>query len=435
MSAPTDTSKTPRIFSSYFSDEARFNRLLLVFGGITAVLKGVRLPYVWAATQAQIDYRYGFLRRGLFGEICRQLHLPIWRYGIFTAISFLVVGCVLALLAWCVRRSGLDAAGLGAFTALIAGSFCISSLVNTVGYFELPMAILVLLTILIPNPRLQLAAVVLSGVAGVLVHEIYALTYLPISLVGPVCWASEQDSQHVRWTRWISVGCAALVPWLTIFFILNHAQLTMAQAGVLKRVIHARVDFQLDDPMLNVLAVTSRESLQAMQTYLRAGAWWVEEALGLLAFLPTTCFFLAIALREAARLGRVVKTWLVLATFSPLLLNIIAYDRYRWLALMTLNAMLAAITISYFNQRSRRQHELSRSKAEPSPIFSVAWRRAAVFLLVVNLATDIGFFKDHAKNFPFRDYWVEYRAAAGEKRPVFEPKELFPKHDTSQHTK
>ena len=137
---------------NWFASESDFYRLLLIAGGVIAVLKGLHMPYSWPATQAQIDYRYGFLRRGLFGEACRQLHLPIWRYGVFSAVSFLLLAGFFLLLGWCVRRSGLDRAGLGAFSALIAGSFCVSLLVNLVGFYDIVMAMLVLAVLLVKRP-------------------------------------------------------------------------------------------------------------------------------------------------------------------------------------------------------------------------------------------------------------------------------------------
>jgi hypothetical protein len=263
------------------SDERSFFRWLAVVAGILAVVKGLRLPYSWPATQAQIDYRYGFLRRGLFGEICRQLHIPISRYGVFTALSFLLLAAFLLLLAWRVRRSGLDAAGLGAFSALIAGSFCISSLVNVVGFYDILMAILVLLVMAAPGPRWQLLAAALAGVAGVLVHELYAIAFLPVSLVGAVCWAGR------RRVAWLGIAAAVLVPWAIVFSISHYAEMTPAQGQALQAAIRARVDFEPFDEMLQVLTFSSSDNLHLMLSFMHAGSWWIEEADDLL--LPCCC--------------------------------------------------------------------------------------------------------------------------------------------------
>lgn len=402
-----------------FQDERRYYRLLLVAGGMIAILKGMHMPYSWPATQAQIDYRYGFLRRGLFGEVCRQLHIPIWRYGVFAAVSFVLLGCFLLLLAWSVERSGLDEAGLGAFSALIAGSFCISFLMNVVGFYDIVMAILVLLVLPVRPPWLQLAAVGAAGILGVLVHELYAIAFLPVSLAGSVRWA-ENDAVR-RWRRWLIVAAVFFLPWVLVFSIAHHAAMTPAQGQALTTAIRARVNFEPYDAMLQVLTFSSRDNLQLMLSFMHAGTWWVEEAIGAVAFIPTALLFLAIACRQAAARRPVVKLWLIASTFSPLLLNFVGFDRYRWLAMVPLNAFLSAIAMFFASGRLS-----SVNVAAPNP-YSVAWRHAAVFLLAINLATDVGFFEGQARTFPFREYWTDYRSAQQEHRPWLQPPELFPK--------
>jgi hypothetical protein len=106
----------------------------------------------------------------------------------------------------------------------------------------------------------------------------------------------------------------------------------------------------------------------------------------------------------------------VLCTFAPLLLNLVAYDRYRWLAIMELNAALCAITVSWSNDRL---HDESEPK-----LFSVAWRRAAIFLIAINLATDIGLFQGPARNFPFQSYWASFQETMHSHKPLFAPPDI-----------
>jgi hypothetical protein len=398
-----------------FAEERKLYRLLLLIGGVVAVLKGLRLPYLWSATQAQIDYRYGFLRRGLFGEACRQLHIPIFRYGVFSILSFLLLGCFLLLLARSVINSSLDQRSMGAFSALIAGSCCISLLVNVVGYYDIVMAVLVLLTLSIANPRSQLIFAIFTGVIGVLVHELYAIAFLPVSLVGVICWASERAGGN-RISRWIAFACAAVLPWVVVLTIAHRPEMTDEHLHMLQAAIRARVNFVPDDGMLNVLKATTRDNVRFMLgPMMSAGAWWVEEFLGIIAFVPTAIFFLMIAFRLSAGRPRVVRWWLILSTFAPLALNITAYDRYRWLAMVTLNGFFCSIAMS-----SAAQIKVPEAESISKVSFGVGWRHAAVLLLLLNLCTDVGFFRGHARNFPFREYWTGYRAEKQAGRPFLE---------------
>ena len=138
---------------------------------------------------------------------------------------------------------------------------------------------------------------------------------------------------------------------------------------------------------------------------------------GLLAFLPTTLFSLGLAWRIAGARCRALRWYFVLCTFTPLLLNLVAYDRFRWLAMMELNAALCAIAACWSNSRLQS----TRVDTAAQPVFGVAWRRAAIFLLAINLATDIGLFQGDARHFPFQSYWTEYQDAKKAHRPMFQP--------------
>jgi hypothetical protein len=345
------------------------------------------MPYIWAATQAQIDYRYGFLRRGFFGEVCWQLHVPIWRYGVFAAVSFALLIAMFWLLARSVRKSGLDAAGMGAFSALVASSFCITMLTNLVGYHDILMVLLVLAVMQFRNPSMQVIAALTAGILGVLVHEMYAIAFLGVSLAGTVC-------------LWTGLAVAAIAPWAIVLAPLGDARLTPAEIARLAAAIRTRVNFPSDDGVLfAIFSNSTGENLDRMLAFMHAGTYWVEESFGLLAFLPTTLFFLALAWRFAGE-RRALRWYFTLCTFAPLLLNLLAYDRYRWLAIMELNAMLCAIAVCWSMPRLHSDGGL--------PAFGPAWRRAAVLLLALNLATDIGLFQGRARSFPFVQYWYSF---------------------------
>lgn len=403
-----------RRLRDFFENESRFYRLLLVVGGTTAVLKGMRLPYIWAATQAQIDYRDGYLRRGFFGEVCRQLHIPIWRYGVFAALSFALLAALFWLLARSVRRSGLDAAGLGAFSALLASSYCITVLTNLVGYYDILMALLVLAVMQCRKPSVQVIAALAAGIVGVLVHEMYAVAFLGASLASTVCRLAFDNSRRKK--LWIGVAAAAIIPWAIVLAPLGHGKLPPTEIARLAAAISSRVNFPSHDGVLfAIFGDSSGESVHRMLGYMHAGTYWLEECFGLLAFLPTTLFFLALAWRIAGE-RRALRWYFALCTFAPLLLNLVAYDRYRWLAIMELNSIVCAIAVCWSNRRLHGD--------DLQPLFGPAWRRAAILLLAVNLATDIGLFQGSARSFPFIEYWHSFHVTRQLHQPWFEPPDI-----------
>ena len=287
---------------------------------------------------------------------------------------------------------------------------------NLVGFLDVVLLLFLLLVLQVRDPRWQLLAAAVAAVIAVLFHELYAIAFLPLSLIGPVSWAAQ--SGRMRWRRWLLVGLAASVPWMVVLRIARESNMTPAQFSEMQKQIQARVDFAPYDAMLSaVLATSDQQNRELMHGYMKAGTWWVEEGFGLLAFLPTTCFFLAVAWRVAGRERRWIRWYLVLSTLAPMLLNIVAYDRYRWLTMMAINAVLCAIATCWAYPRSQASATL--------PAFGIEWRRAAFFLLALNLATDVGFFEGRARNFPFADYWSDYRAVKQHRLPLLWPPELI----------
>lgn len=404
-----------RRFGSVFSDELRYHRLLLAVAGTIAILKGLQLPYLWAAIQAQLDYRDGYLRRGLFGEVCRLLHIPIQHYAVFCVVAFTLLAALLVLLWRTMRRSGLDAAGLGVFTALLASSYCITLLTNLVGYYDILMAVMVLAVMQFAAPRTQAIAALLAAVAGVLVHDLYAIAYLPVSLAGVAC-ALEERGQP-RKTLIVLMAATVIVPWAIVLMPAGHATMSAAEITRLNNAVHARIDFPFDGGVLPaIFDHSARENTARMLGYMRAGTYWVEEGFALLAFLPTTLFFLAVAWRIAGNERRRLRWYFAICTFAPLLLNLVAYDRYRWLGMMELNAVICAMAVC-------RQRRLEERGEEPQR-FGIKWRRAAVLLIALNLATDIGMFHGSGHHFPFLRYWNDYKAAQQTHRSIFRPPEF-----------
>jgi hypothetical protein len=98
--------------------------------------KAVRLPNYKSAIQAQIDYRFGFVKRGMYGEIfTRPLHLEHYRrYAVFSWLMLALMVTVLLLLTW---RSGLRERVLtGEAAALFFSSYSLTYMSHMVGYFE-----------------------------------------------------------------------------------------------------------------------------------------------------------------------------------------------------------------------------------------------------------------------------------------------------------
>jgi hypothetical protein len=160
---------------------------------------------------AQIDYLYGVVRRGLFGEVCRVLHVPVADYRVFSAIALLLLAGLLTLMFRLMSQIGINDMAEGSLIALIASSFWLAYLVNLVGYFDIILALLAVTVISIRRPWTQALAAIALGSIGVLFHEIYLFALLPVSLLGLVHW-----SERRKCRLWLPLLCAVVPACVTL---------------------------------------------------------------------------------------------------------------------------------------------------------------------------------------------------------------------------
>jgi hypothetical protein len=116
-----------------FSNDHFWKWSWIVFG-LIAILKGLRLPSRWGATEAVIDYSDGFIKRGLFGAtLGHWLNLNV--YSNFALVASLLFGIVVALLATAIVSSNILNSTVGQIaTSVFAASFGLTYLAHIVGY-------------------------------------------------------------------------------------------------------------------------------------------------------------------------------------------------------------------------------------------------------------------------------------------------------------
>jgi hypothetical protein len=376
-----------RRLSACFADDARFWRACIGLFASLAVLKGLRLPGSWAATQASFDYGHGFIKRGLFGAVMRLLDIPIAHYQVFVTVSAVTLAAFFAVLMVWVVRSGVRRLGDGALLALFAASYCVTFLTHMIGYLDIPSGILAVIALLASSSRGYLGVVLICGVLGVLIHENYLFSFLPVTLLPAV----------LRARQWAMIATVAIIVGAVVVLESLAAPMDASHLATLVADLSARVDFQPRREVLEVLGRSSAENLQMMLGTLKTGIWWLAQANAFLAFMPTTALFIwaAFAIIDAHAGAGLMKAGVVVAALSPLLLQFVGWDIYRWYALASLSSFLALTVVC--------RHY---SEVVGTVLRGPAVRNAAVALIAMNMATGTGLFDYyHVDTFPFIDHW------------------------------
>jgi hypothetical protein len=391
----TDTlPRLPADTHSITSGNARFWAIAGIFIGGVSAIKGIRLPNRWSATQAQVDYSVGFVKRGLFGQVMRILDIPIGNYWIFAGVSFCLIAILSVLLVRRLWTSGyLRCIDNGMAGVVFLSSFSVSYLFHLVGYLEIPLAICALIVAGSSRPA---PAACVAGMVGVLVHEMYAIVFLPLTLL--IAFFEVADADNVRravrlMLKPLAVGVVVGVELLLIACRRpGQAQLILLVNG-----IQTRVSFPLRGDFFEIFERSFAANIKLQWGLAQKHEWWEMQLFAALAFMPTAIFFIwiswrAIGMRYGGLRARALRCAICAASFAPLLLNAIGWDIYRWYALMTLDAFIVSTIVC---RRCLADHSITLE-------FTARQRNAAIVLIALNMATGVGFLDGRQLDtFPF----------------------------------
>jgi hypothetical protein len=373
--------------------------LSAVLFAVIAVLKGLRLPSLWAATQVSLDYRAGFIKRGFLGQILSGLRIHAAHYDVFVTVSAaLFVGFIAFLASWVRTNEARRIAG-GSVVAVFAASFTLTYMAHLIGYLDIPSAALAIAVILMSASRIYLPAAMVAGVLGVLIHENYVLTFLPATLLPAFLLRAAPGRSTFR--SFLPIGAVVAVIGIIVLLVALGAPMTAQQVGKLQATMAATADFQPRADFFAVLTRSARANVLIMMSTMTHGSWWLAQANAFAAFMPTAAFFLWITLRiintcHASLDRRLVKAAAIVASLCPLSLQIVGWDIYRWYALATFDCFLVMTIVC----------RLYGAQALVPLENETAIRNVAILLIGVNLATGTGLFDGYrVDTYPFVDHW------------------------------
>lgn len=339
--------------------------------GFLALMKGIRLPNLWAATQAQVDYRFGFVKRGLFGTVvARPLHLhAYWRFAAFSTVMLLALLTALAIFAVSsgMRRRFRPAVLLAVFSS----SYAVTYLGNMNGYFDILLALTAVALVSIRRPLLRLAFGLVLIPAALLVHESFLVIFLPVVLLPFLLeW---EAGKRVGMVAIILLGTLAIgvTARLALRRPLDSRQIAMEQSA-----IKSQVDFAERKDFFDVFDRSTKDNLRLMWSYTHRLFWWVRLASCAIVVAPMIGMYLWI-IRGLMR-GNGTSLWAIIgvgvAALAPILMNAVAWDIGRWFALAQVTTYLSLGVVCLHTRGA--------------PIeFTPAMKRLGVAVIFLNLAS------------------------------------------------
>lgn len=386
-----------RLMVRTLSDERLFWRFCAGLFFAFAVLKGFRAPGEWARTQALLDYRHGFIKRGLQGAVLSLLHLKSHRA--MTVVFFVQLGGLFVLL-WLLVRSARAERRFGsvAVAAVFGSSYAVTFLTHIVGYTDIPLAALTVLLLLIRNASARFWCALVVVPFALLVHESFLLLFFPVILFRfavEILLKQAGGARRMAWRPAWRPAVLGLVALTATYAISARPRLSQDASDRFAAEVRAQADFDTRDDFFNVLSRSFPDSLKEGMTGFRLREWRTLDLITAANLVPVVAVMFYFAWRMLRGVEDAVarrRMWLlaVAVAASPLSLYLLGVDGGRWNTTCALDSFLVMLVLC---------RELPVSTAG---VLRPAERNLIVLLLAFNMATGMGLFDQvQVNNFPF----------------------------------
>ena len=367
-------------------DEPRFWNRLTVMVTALAIAKGLRFPNLWAATQLQLGYQFGLVKRGAAGAALHALRIPINHYWVFAAVAFSILLLAVAAAVVFVRR---HAVGFDAWTwiPVFASSFAVTYVVHLVGYLDLILLTVTLIALLLPRTVLDYALCV----CGMLIHEEFLLMFFPLLWFG---WVLEARRGRGSWASGNVLGLPLFVFGLAVLLAAARP-MSAEQVSLAHQTIVAAADFPVRADFFEVMQRSLADNVHVMVGEYRKASWWLDELGASLALLWVAVFFAWRSWRVLAVANdSLLKAALLCVAFAPAFIQLNGMDLYRWYAFTAVSSFVAyMLVVSRF-----------AAAAAAAPADSERSRTWVLLLVALNLSTGAGMLDDRSvNNLPFID--------------------------------
>lgn len=304
-----------------------------VWSMAVTLLRALRLPNDYAEAHWLVDYRFGFIKRGLIGAMfsawSRYTQLPQTEWSI-TVLSLIMTGVFcLVLLAISYRiilRLDWDSDAFLFVNVFLTSPFIVMS-AHLVGYYDNIVIVLTFCAVLLLTHNHSWEAVFLQSVI-VLIHESYIFLGMPWILL-----ASSLIVIVGKTGRWAVTSLWPLFPPLLVFAILAFYQSIFMNREYLETMLIDRLSsFDFIGDQRNILA--PQWLLTSFPTFLRAQHVFFLQRLTrfdmFIAVAPPVFTLLYFTIKKfKVRLTSIESFLVMFVVLAPLVMHAIAWDTER----------------------------------------------------------------------------------------------------------
>lgn len=306
--------------------------LLYFYALIFSVLKTIRFPNKWSEAHWLIDYRFGFIKRGLAGQI----------FGFFfqkNEFNILLVSAVILLILYgflyLIALKQTNNISRNIYRVVFYLIFFLSQYVvlsaHIIGYLDHIVFLLTILIIYLIRKNLIFLSSILVCIS-LLIHEISFFLTIPISLFALIVAEISDEKFSLKEVINIKLFKKSILflalPAVLMFFLSYYQELYgkdnylnlfnyLNGSGLIKKDIADLVATSYTEKFTHYLATESKSFIIKM-IYHKS-----------FAFSLPILFLLFIVYKEYQRIGLSLFFLFMIAVLSPLLLHFVAWDTYR----------------------------------------------------------------------------------------------------------
>ncbi|MDR3609696.1 MAG: hypothetical protein P4L27_03970 [Ignavibacteriaceae bacterium] len=356
-----------------------------------SILRGIRFPNIWSYTHFLFNYDYGFIKRGLIGEIVSCFNNPfLISYEFFFICSLVILFANIFLLSLLIRTliKSQNPVFIGC-SVVFASSLALVFLSHTVGYFDQIGLLITLIILKINGYYKKLIYSFLLVPFALLIHEAIFIMFFPVIFMSLLLnMGTEEQNKKKLLLGTLSAGLIILV------FIISNQTLVQSDAYNMYSQLQSKIMHPLRQDAFFVLVDNLKFNLFTMKTFWAQDQRFFQLSMSILVTAPAFLIFIYFtsSILKKAKADYYLIILAILGSISPLLMHFVGWDMSRWNTLTVTTSFLMLYIVSSTNKNQ---------------IFEASVYRYSVLLFIIflNGISSITLFDGYyVKQFPFVEH-------------------------------
>lgn len=345
---------------------------LYVYALAFSFVKTVRLPNQWSEAHWLMDYRFGFIKRGLAGEIFGFFfEKNVLNIQILSAVILLFLYAAVLIISLRTTFENYSIRKVLFYLVFFLSQYTVLS-AHLIGYLDHVIFLLAILAIyLIRHKKIFLAS--LLAVFSVVIHEISFFLMVPVCLFALVIYEMPDKSIVFSKDLFKKVGIFLFLPVAATVLISVYQEIWGKENDQL--ILHYLEGTGFISK--KVALMISSAYTESFGTYLRQQSVYFVDRLflskNILKFGLPIVFMMYMVFREFKKMNRYVLSLLGGVSLFPLLLHAVAWDEFRIWAFPFMILFLGFWVVS------------SRYKSEEVSDARLSWFEVVLFIISVIL--------------------------------------------------